>query len=250
MQFLEKPNLPETDVCLSAVSATYPVLIRALEQYGIQTISVRSCGGLQNATKNHADILIHPLGGKEILIAAGEPALEQAFLKHGFHAIKIQSHLFTPYPNDVKLNAARLGKHLIANPKTIAPELTEFCLQEKIEIIPVRQGYAKCSSAIVDEHSIITSDMGIAKAVKKKNIDALLIRPGYIFLEGYDYGFIGGTCGKIGKYQIAFAGRIQDHPDYPLIRDFLAARKIEPIVLTNCPLTDIGGIIPLCIDKR
>lgn len=49
----------------------------------------------------------------------------------------------------------------------------------------------------------------------------------------------------ISKHKIAFCGRIQDHPDYPSIKKFLEARKIEPVVLADIPLTDIGGIIPL-----
>jgi hypothetical protein len=30
------------------------------------------------------------------------------------------------------------------------------------------------------------------------------------------------------------------------IRDFLQVRGIKAIVLADCPLTDIGGILPLC----
>lgn len=246
MQFLETPNLPEADVCLAAVSGTYGVFVHALEKMGVKVIPVCSNGKLHESVKDHADLMIHHLGGNQVFIAANEPALKSAMQKFGFCVMELTSQVLSPYPNDVKLNSARLGKKLIANPKTTALELMEFCLKQEIRIIPVKQGYAKCSAAIIDEHSIITSDRGIARAAAREKIDVLLIRPGHILLRGCGYGFIGGACGKIGKDKIAFAGRIQEHPDYLQIRDFLQVRGIKAIVLADCPLTDIGGILPLC----
>jgi hypothetical protein len=40
MHYIDNPGLPETDVALTAVSGTYPQLLDALHQYGIQTIPV------------------------------------------------------------------------------------------------------------------------------------------------------------------------------------------------------------------
>ncbi len=76
-------------------------------------------------------------------------------------------------------------------------------------------------------------------------MDILKITPGYVNLEGYEYGFLGGACGMIGKGKLAFTGSIQNHPDYSDMKSFCDQKKVELISLTDGPLLDIGGILPL-----
>lgn len=245
VRFVESPNLPQSEIGLVAVSGTYPEIILSLNNLGIEVVPVNSKSQLHESLKNHADVVCNHLGSKYIIVASTEPELQSALIKHGFDVMQSAADIFSPYPYETALNAARIDKKLITDPKTLDQSILNYCKDSHVEIIKVRQGYAKCSTAVVDEHSIITSDKGIAKAAKLSGLDVLLIRPGYINLPGCDYGFIGGTCGKIARDKIAFAGRIQDHPDYLKIAEFLGSRKIQPITLANCLLTDIGGILPL-----
>ena len=76
-------------------------------------------------------------------------------------------------------------------------------------------------------------------------MQALKIRDGFIELPGYNYGFIGGACGLISPYKLAFAGDVTRHPDYLAIKTFLHSQKVEAICLHDGNLFDIGGILPI-----
>ncbi len=245
MNFLKNPGLPEAEISVAALSATYPFFTAGLERLGIHAVKIRSQSQLAESVKNHADTVCFYAGNGFVYVGAGETLLKNEFLQKRFHAEEIFEPVCSPYPHDTLFNALLLGKRLFANRKNLASELIDYCNAHGIKIIPVKQGYAKCSCAVVDEDSIITADAGIAKAAELEGIQVLRIRPGYIRLSGCSYGFIGGTCGKIAKDKLAFAGRIQDHPDFPNIKDFLGQRGIYPVVLADKPLTDIGGILPL-----
>ena len=73
----------------------------------------------------------------------------------------------------------------------------------------------------------------------------LKIQKGFISLPGYDYGFIGGCCGKLSKNILAFTGKIESHPDYNNIKDFCRNYNVNVLSLTNDDLLDIGGILPI-----
>lgn len=245
MYYIENPGLPETVVGLAAVSGTYPQLTDVLHKYGVQTISVLPEQDQSEWLAGHSDLRIFHAGGRNIYISAGVGGLKQKLLRYDFRITELPYSVSVPYPNDVRLNALVLGNKLIVNTLTISKEILDYIIAKKYKIISVKQGYAKCSAAVVDENSIITSDSGIARAVAEAGIEVLKITTGSVRLKGFRYGFIGGACGKISKNKIAFCGRIQDHPDYKSIKHFLEVRNIEPVVLADIPLTDIGGIIPL-----
>ena len=112
-------------------------------------------------------------------------------------------------------------------------------------IYATAQGYTRCAAAIVDQNSVITADMGLSMVLKRAGLTVLEIQPGAIRLPGYPYGFIGGCCGLIAPNQLAFTGSLGFHPDSQKIKSFLQERGVQWIELTNEPLLDIGGIIPI-----
>lgn len=157
----------------------------------------------------------------------------------------ISAKLADKYPLDVPLNVASLGNTLICNPKTCAKEILIFAKEEGMAIINVNQGYTKCSTLIVDDHAIITEDESIYKAVldSDEDIDALLIKKGYVSLPGYDYGFIGGASVTISD-KVFFFGAIQDHPDYDKIKLFIEQHGKHLVQLSSDKqLLDIGGCV-------
>lgn len=72
-----------------------------------------------------------------------------------------------------------------------------------------------------------------------------MLSKGQIKLIGHEYGFIGGCCGFIDKNLLAFNGRLDTIDDADKIKDFLGKYNVKYIELTDAPLTDIGGIVPL-----
>lgn len=247
--FINSPNLPESPVTSAAVSGTYPKVCKSLLRLGIQTIEIKPHAGLMQPVSSHADMILHHVGGNRIVIVQGADYLVPRLAALGF-TVEVAAQPPAPvYPFDVLLNAARVGKRLFARTDTLERTIKEFCDNNGVQIIPVRQGYAKCSTAVVDEHAMITSDPSIADAAKGQGMDVLQIRPGYVELSPYGYGFIGGTCGKLAKDILAFAGDIRTHPDGEAIAAFTKSHGVEVLPLFDGPLVDIGGILPLTEKK-
>jgi hypothetical protein len=146
------------------------------------------------------------------------------------------------YPQDVGLCLCNTGLYTIYSPKTI-DKAAELLLTDTL--IPVSQGYTKCAVAVVDPNSIITADTGIAFKARQAGMDVLQITPGYIILDGFDYGFIGGACFLLDDHTMAFTGVLDEHPNKPQILTFLLKHGVTPVYLTQEPIFDIGGAVSL-----
>ncbi len=145
------------------------------------------------------------------------------------------------YPGNIIFNSACTGKYFIHNLKYTNPELLKIATDMNMTLVDVKQGYAKCNIVVVNENSIITSDIGIASKCSNY-MDVLLIKSGHIFLQGFNYGFIGGTCGKF-KDTIIFNGNLSAHPDFNDIIKFIHDKKLKCKWFSKYPLTDIGSIL-------
>lgn len=248
-----RANLPENQVALVLADERLPDKMRKnLLERGVRVLSVPGCGRLPAPVRSHPDMLCHHLGGKQIVVCRELPdRLRKKLLRLGFIPSVSTKSLQERYPFDCSLNAARAGNTLFARPKDLEPLLLSGAGNQKpgeqiqLRLIPVRQGYTKCSVCIVDAGSLMTADPGIAKAARKAGWSVLQISPGYVRLEGYPFGFIGGACGKISDKVLAFTGCIEDHPDYHKICAFLKSRGVAAVSLSDDPLTDYGGILPI-----
>ncbi len=245
ISFLKKPNLPEHDVAVAAMSCTYPFLAEALQKYGVRVLAVPQSGRLSRPVSSHADMICHHLGGNSILVLRGEESFGSSLNELGFHTFPTEKIPGKEYPSDVLLNAARIGNKVLLHPSYVDPCLLMRLRKQNVTMTEVKQGYTKCSCALVAEHAIITSDQGIYRASMQNDFDVLLISPGNIKLEGYPYGFIGGCCGLIGSKTLAFTGSLSNHPDGKNIMKFLSKHKVNTVFLSEGPLIDIGGIVPL-----
>lgn len=144
------------------------------------------------------------------------------------------------YPCDVRLNAARVGKHLIANKKHVSSSLAEL----GFELLHTNQGYAKCSTVTVSENAIITADESVYRAASLATIDALKVRSGHVRLDGYDTGFIGGAT-AVSEKHVFFCGSIHSHPDADSIIAFCRKHNKSAVSLTNDSLYDYGTVMLL-----
>lgn len=247
MNYITIPNLPDRKVKKVIISSCVSEdVIKDLTNKGISAIMVPPCGDVAPPVSSHTDMLFHHLGGNNILCYknASNLVLEQLKL-FGFNVASSSSELNPNYPYDIALNAARIGNYIFCNVKYTDKLILEFCKRQGLHIVPVKQGYAKCSVCVVNENSIITADNSIFHAAKSCGMNVLKIRSGFINLPGYDYGFIGGCCGKIAPDTMAFCGDVTMHPDYNEISDFLRNYGVKIIILGKGSLLDIGSIIPL-----
>lgn len=246
MRFVQKSNLPAGNVRLCAVGERYKALIAALEARGVACLRVPEYAGLPAPVACHADLQLCHLGGPRIAASAGRgrEGFWKALRQRGF-SVETAAPLVPDYPGDVPLNCAIVGKVCLGGKDLFDKKITNYCGEAGIELIPVKQGYAKCSVCVVDEHAIITQDPSIARAAEQRGLEALKIQNSQILLPGYDTGFIGGCSGLLGRKQLAFTGSLSSHPDGERIRAFLHSRGVEPLELTDGPLCDVGSILPL-----
>lgn len=158
--------------------------------------------------------------------------------------IKGDTHLMQDYPCNIAYNGVRFGNNFFHNLRYTDKKILEILGENNVKLHNVRQGYTKCSVLKIDERTAITSDVGIKRALDNASIDTLLIQPGGILLEGYDTGFIGG-CGFSYKNTVYLTGRLEQHPSFGKIADFLNKKFMQVDYLTDIKIFDVGSIIPI-----
>ncbi len=241
-----KPNLPDKSVRMCAASCDITEEIEYnLCSENINLLKVSGKMDCDIAVKNHPDLYLMHFDpdslffAKNICSLAGDVNINKTDINIDIPAGKVL------YPRDVFFNAVSLGKILICCKRHIHPSVLEKANINGYRILDVNQGYTKCNICIVDNKSIITEDIGIAKKLSSFGFDVLLLEKHGVALSGYKYGFIGGASGKISEDKLAFFGDIKLHPEYDIIKHFLHTRGVEEVSLSRKPLYDYGSLLPL-----
>lgn len=243
--FLKHPNLPTCKVSCVVMSDYILELVKEMQNYGIYVISPDKLNNVAGIEAYHADMSICHISDSKFMIAQNNIKLIKKLNLINADITLSSNKICGKYPNIVALNVCIFGDNLIANLNYTDKKILDFCLENNFNILHTNQGYAKCSSAIISNNALITSDESIYRLCKNNKIDVLKISNGGIKLDGYNYGFIGGTCGFIDKNTLAFSGNIKLHKDYLNIKDFAKNYNINLLSLSNEMLYDIGGILPI-----
>jgi hypothetical protein len=210
---------------------------------GIEPVPIPKTVLVQGPLSGHPDLQVFVCGRRVFC----HPDIDRAFrAKVDRHAetVACSTRLSMDYPGDIPYNIAFTGSHAFHHCAVIDPAIREFLLERGVALSGVSQGYAKCSTLVAGERAIITSDASIHAAARAAGLEPLLVRPGYIDLPGYDYGFIGGAAGLAGD-MVLLTGTLTHHPDYESIEDFIVTRgkRIEP--LSRMKAVDLGTIFVL-----
>lgn len=189
----------------------------------------------------HPDILLHFLSNSTVVVHKDIPYEFIKTLKSmNFKIILSENSLTDKYPFDIHLNAVNTKDIFMHYTKYTDPSILNNIKNKKI--LNVKQGYTKCSTAIISPDAFITSDISIKNALTKENKDVLLLPPGDILLPGLDYGFIGGTCGLLEEGLLAFYGDLNYYKYGNKVLDFLEKHHVKPIFLRKAPLVDRGSL--------
>ena len=202
---------------------------------------------LPSPVRSHTDMLIFPI--EDHIFTSSEyfnkaHDIFSVLCEYGYNIIKCDVEITDKYPHDIAFNMAILKKSILGNIKYNAKEILDFADKNGFSITPVKQGYTKCSSLILGDNAIITSDEGIAKSAADIGTSVLKIENSAdsVVLEGYNYGFIGGASG-VFKNTVYFSGDIAFHRYAKEIYSFCKSFNFEVESLTDGRLTDIGGIM-------
>ena len=249
MNFIKRANLPSKKVKYIVCDCRIkPEIEMELLKYDISIIKTKTDDSLQLPVCGHADIHMFHFGGEKFITSK---KFNSDFSKAIYNIKEIddceifnnacyQKELRHDYPNDVPLNAVKIGEYIICNPKTVCDEIKA----DTNRIITTKQGYTKCSVVPVESEAIITDDTDIYNSAKNY-IDVLLVKKGYVKLNGYNYGFIGGCSGKLSNDILAFSGNIDKCIEASNIKAFCKNHGVECISLSSEDLYDYGSLIPI-----
>ena len=223
------------------VNEALPCEVReVLGRYG-ECVSLPPFEKLLHPVSGHPDMLMAKIGdalfihreyeaGQRILTDLGVPF---------FLSEKAVGHT---YPDDIALNCFSASRCLFGKISAISDEVKSFAAREGLTLKNVAQGYAKCSSAVI-EKVLVTADRGICAAANVEGLKTMLISPGRIGIEVYDTGFIGGASVTLNENTIGFFGSLASHPEGEGIRAFFEKNGIEVVELSDGALFDYGGAV-------
>lgn len=246
MSYLKVPNLPNGEVTDVFVSCDIKdKSLETLSKYGVNAIKIPQHNLLYDSVKSHPDMQVYHTGGNRILCE--ENAKDTVAKLFPSKNICSGNRIDRSYPSDVAYNAARVGNFLICNKAFIAKEIIEDAQIEGLEIIDVKQGYAKCNICIISKNAVITSDKGIMSALGNFPVDVLFVDDSAVKLRNFSHGFLGGATGKISCDKLAVNGNIKLHKNCDEIISFAKKHLVEIISLNNGYLEDIGSILPILV---
>lgn len=199
---------------------------------------------LYDAVCGHPDMLMHIIDSSNIIVHRNMPeTFIRALEKLGYNVYLSKKALKNAYPHDIILNALNIGNLFVHNLNNTDENLLHLLSCKKL--LNVKQGYTKCSTAVLNENAVMTSDKGISDMLSTNNLDVLLLPPGDILLPGLSYGFIGGTCGMFSERSIAFYGQLSEYKYGEEVLKFLKKYDIEPVYLRKGKLIDRGSLFTI-----
>ena len=219
-----------------------------LANMGITVICTSSCNNLPWQVNGHPDMVYHRVTEKLACVAPDcFTDLMKAFSLHknifeGRVFIKGDTTLGRDYPKDVPYNLLRIGNRIFGKLAATDKKLLKAIEEEGIELVDVKQGYAKCSVAVVSETSAITSDAGLIKELEHHGIQSLYLEPGGIVLPGYEYGFIGGASGLL-ENTFFLTGKYEQDSINKRIEEFVDEMGVHIVYLSNEKIVDLGSIL-------
>ena len=208
-----------------------------LKSYG-EVVRTRSNKNLLKGLDTHTDILVHPLPNGDLVVDRDNLKYYKKILPDK-NIIPSHSSLSKEYPKDIPLNAFSFKNYFIHNLKFTDQVILDYYKNSAYEMINIKQGYAKCSS-LVTEDFIITSDGGIYESLRDF-IPTYKINHGEIKLKNFNYGFIGGASGVMGK-KIFFTGDFSHHSSHEEILKIIKKYDYEIEILSKDLIEDFGSI--------
>ncbi len=211
-----------------------------LIELGYELFEIKPNNNLYYEISSHVDI--HCAKIKDVLIST---------LKIP-NSIQGSAILHSKYPYDISYNVCSIGNYVIHNFKYTDSKICEIIEKYKLTKINIKQGYSKCSIAVIDDNSVIVTDSKISVILKDNGFDVLHIPKSiekniHLFknskLEYSDMnGFIGGVISRIDNY-VFISGDLNKIDSNNEIKTFIEKRNLQIIDFSGYDIIDYGGII-------
>lgn len=208
-----------------------------LKKYG-QVVRTKANKNVLKGLDTHSDILVHPLPSGDLVVDKDNFHYYKEIFKDK-NVIPSSSKLSAKYPRDIHLNAFAFKNIFIHNLKHTDQVILDYYKKSGYDLVNIKQGYAKCS-CLVTHDFVITSDGGIYESLKDL-IPIYKIDHGQIKLQNFNYGFIGGASGVLGK-KIFFTGDFSHHSSHEELLKIINKYDYEIEILSKDPIEDYGSI--------
>ena len=219
---------------------------QALENIGCEVVALPRFPLLAEPVSAHPDMLFFIINGKlithKLYYDIAKQEIDKILIKGNLMLVLSEEKTGEKYPFDVLFNAALVGNKIIGNKNYISKHIISEAEKSGIELVHTNQGYAKCSVCCVGDNAVITADNSVYEAAKQSGIDVLKISEGFVELNGYNYGFIGGATGN-DKGNVYFYGDLEKHPDVKKIKVFLNKHNKKAVSLSKEKLYDFGTLV-------
>lgn len=188
---------------------------------------------------DHADLQIFQLDTKTYI---AEPSVyeyyKEKLSKYNKKVLKGSFPVSGKYPEDCYYNIVFNGDYYICKDGIIDEEIKKSL--KDFQKINVKQAYTKCM-CICLENLIITCDKGIYSKLIEYGKKCEFVEIENIKLDGFNSGFLGGSCGIISNKLILFTGDIRLSKNYEKLIKILNENGYEP-VFPRGELVDLGSI--------
>lgn len=220
---------------------------QGLLKRGFKVLKMPPAEEISAPMASHPDMLVAKLGNNLITTASYIDKAPYIFSDIREYAPHIKIHVTgecqeEKYPKDAILNVLVMGNKIFARCESLSRKVIELAGELDYELVNTRQGYPACTTLALGENEAITADAGLAGTLSKNGITVTLIKNGGITLPPYEYGFIGGATGVFGK-EVFFIGNPKSHASYNEIEQKIKSLVMNPVSLSEEPLSDMGKII-------
>ncbi len=205
-----------------------------------EVVEFQTEGIVYEAISGHPDIFFSQIENQLVLAPNLPDVYFQKLKEHKISYVLGEEAVGTKYPASSKYNIVADNDYLIHNFRNTDSKIIQ--LAEDMDLIQVDQGYTRCNLIPLGNKHYITSDKGVARTLKRFDLEVLYVDPEGIQLPGYKNGFIGGCAGILEK-KIFFIGSLNHLKDSNEIKAFLKSQNFEIIELYDGPLFDGGSLI-------
>jgi hypothetical protein len=192
------------------------------------------------AISGHPDIFFCPTPAGLIMA----PNLPEEYFRildqNSIHYFKGSLPIGKEYPETARYNSLVTDKFIIQNPACSDLEIQNLNIE--LQIIHTKQGYVRCNLIALPNETYITSDRGIEKSLKQRNLEVLFVDPTCVQLDGFKHGFFGGACGLF-ENTLFVCGSLNYLKEQAIIQSFAERAGVSIIELYEGKPVDVGTIM-------
>lgn len=222
-----------------------------LKYLGYKLIPLEKSNNVYAEISSHPDIFTTKIGDTLIVEKSKYDELTFMLNDSEYNIVCGKEEVTEKYPGDIKYNVCIVGNYAIHNFKYTDKRVLKELNEQGYELINIEQGYSNCSIAVIDENSVIVTDVKIAQKLRANNISVLLMDNDLDIKLMDEYGnysnmqgFIGGAISRVDSNIIVF-GDLSKIDKLGKIRDFVETRGLKLIDFKDLDVIDYGTIVEL-----